>query len=184
MVKKFMDALSELSQGSDEDSESEGGDDVTDAPAPKRTREAIDVSVLERNGYRSGPSVLLMPAPREQAQPSWGWDSGAAHKDCEPEAQTAEEREATREAVTSGLEASVDFATKAAALKEERIHARRCERAELRAAAQGDASAKDKHSFNKKEKRKRDLGQASRGKNFVEEEKRAGRNLGIYSGFD
>jgi hypothetical protein len=34
------------------------------------------------------------------------------------------------------------------------------------------------------EKRKRDAGQASRGKNYVEEEKRQGRKLGMYSGFD
>lgn len=34
------------------------------------------------------------------------------------------------------------------------------------------------------EKRKRDQGQASRGKNYVEEEKRIGRSLGVYSGFD
>ncbi|CAM8889429.1 unnamed protein product [Rhodiola kirilowii] len=39
-------------------------------------------------------------------------------------------------------------------------------------------------SFSQKEKRKRDLGQASRGKNYVEEEKRMLRDSGVYSGFD
>lgn len=39
-------------------------------------------------------------------------------------------------------------------------------------------------SFSQKEKRKRELGQASRGKNYVEEEKRLLRESGIYSGFD
>jgi hypothetical protein len=34
------------------------------------------------------------------------------------------------------------------------------------------------------EKRKRDEGKASRGKNYVEEEKRLQRQFGIYSGFD
>lgn len=34
------------------------------------------------------------------------------------------------------------------------------------------------------EKRKRELGQASRGGSYVEEEKRLGRQLGMYSGFD
>ena len=37
---------------------------------------------------------------------------------------------------------------------------------------------------NIQEKRKRELGQAKRGKNYVEEEKRQARNLGVYSGFD
>ncbi|GER38102.1 hypothetical protein STAS_14555 [Striga asiatica] len=39
-------------------------------------------------------------------------------------------------------------------------------------------------SFQQKEKRKRDLGQASRGKCYVEEEKGLLRKSGIYSGFD
>lgn len=34
------------------------------------------------------------------------------------------------------------------------------------------------------EKRKREEGKATKGKNFVEEEKRLGRSLGMYSGFD
>jgi hypothetical protein len=34
------------------------------------------------------------------------------------------------------------------------------------------------------EKRKRDDGKQSRGKNYVEEEKRLARNFGMYSGFD
>lgn len=34
------------------------------------------------------------------------------------------------------------------------------------------------------EKRKRDMGQAKRGKNYVEEEKRQARSFGVYSGFD
>lgn len=39
-------------------------------------------------------------------------------------------------------------------------------------------------SFAQKEKRKRDMGQASRGKSYVEEEKRLLRDNGVYSGFD
>ncbi|CAI5494882.1 unnamed protein product [Closterium sp. Naga37s-1] len=39
-------------------------------------------------------------------------------------------------------------------------------------------------SFSQREKRKRDAGQASRGKNYVEEEKRQLRDQGVYSGFD
>ena len=34
------------------------------------------------------------------------------------------------------------------------------------------------------EKRKRDMGQAKKAKNYVEDEKRVARNYGMYSGFD
>jgi hypothetical protein len=37
---------------------------------------------------------------------------------------------------------------------------------------------------NSQEKRKRDTGKQSRGKNYVEEEKRRARDFGHYSGFD
>ncbi|XP_040251999.1 uncharacterized protein [Aegilops tauschii subsp. strangulata] len=43
---------------------------------------------------------------------------------------------------------------------------------------------KEVASFSQKEKRKRDRGHASRGKNYVEEEKRLLRGSGVYSGFD
>ncbi|XBI02093.1 hypothetical protein VPH35_130712 [Triticum aestivum] len=39
-------------------------------------------------------------------------------------------------------------------------------------------------SFSQKEKRKRDRGKSSRGKNYIEEEKRLLRGSGVYSGFD
>ena len=51
---------------------------------------------------------------------------------------------------------------------------------ERKAGAAADAAL----SFRQKEKRKRDAGQASRGKNYVEEEKRLLRDSGVYSGFD
>ena len=51
---------------------------------------------------------------------------------------------------------------------------------ERKASAAADAAL----SFRQKEKRKRDAGQASRGKNYVEEEKRLLRDSGVYSGFD
>ena len=57
---------------------------------------------------------------------------------------------------------------------------------ELLATARTGGGSKEKKnlSFSQKEKRKRDLGQASRGKNYVEEEKRLLRDSGIYSSFD
>ncbi|CAA6667198.1 unnamed protein product [Spirodela intermedia] len=52
------------------------------------------------------------------------------------------------------------------------------------AATGGGGREKGGKSFSQKEKRKRDFGQASRGKNYVEEEKRLLRDSGVYSGFD
>lgn len=54
---------------------------------------------------------------------------------------------------------------------------------EDKAAAQSQARANKSVTFRQKEKRKRDLGQSSRGKSFVEEEKRLLREAGqIYIG--
>ena len=50
---------------------------------------------------------------------------------------------------------------------------------------QKQIEAEKRLTWKQKEKRKRELGQAKGGKgNYVEEEKRVARELGIYSGFD
>ena len=46
------------------------------------------------------------------------------------------------------------------------------------------AQQERRETFQQREKRKRELGQAKKGKNYVEEEKRLLRNHNIYSGFD
>ncbi|XP_010455750.1 PREDICTED: UPF0690 protein C1orf52 homolog [Camelina sativa] len=86
----------------------------------------------------------------------WSWDTGKDKQRVEEVKESYQEREATRAAVTGG----------------ETI-----ENAQLR-------SDRKNLSFSQKEKKKRDLGQASRGKNYVEEEKRQLRESGVYSGFD
>ncbi|KAG7552967.1 hypothetical protein ISN45_Aa06g035380 [Arabidopsis thaliana x Arabidopsis arenosa] len=93
-------------------------------------------------------------APMEKQD--WSWATGKDKQRVEEVKESYREREATRAAVTGG----------------ETI-----ENAQLR-------TDRKNLSFSQKEKKKRDLGQASRGKNYVEEEKRQLRESGVYSGFD
>lgn len=100
-----------------------------------------------------------VPPPEEKIEPDWSWSTGKdgnrKAKDVAEE-ESYQERQKTRAAIADG-EQLIDVQTR-----------------------------KDKKnlSFSQKEKRKRELGQASRGKNYVEEEKRLLRDSGIYSGFD
>mmetsp|Transcript_35709 Transcript_35709/g.63672 ORF Transcript_35709/g.63672 Transcript_35709/m.63672 type:complete len:187 (-) Transcript_35709:354-914(-) len=183
--KKFMDALDVLS-GEDSDSDSEGGSKAKGegegeevAPAAKKSKAAIDLETLQRCGYTSGPSVLLMPEPKATGVSNWGWDNGEGHKKDETEEEGAQEREATRVAAAEGVSASMAISRRTWELKEQQ-HQKRREEHE----ANKERLFGKKESFNSKEKRKRESGQATRGKNFVEEEKRLGRTLGMYSGFD
>lgn len=65
-------------------------------------------------------------------------------------------------------------------------HAKRLREAALREEleARQHAREREKLTFNQREKRKRERGQQSSGRNFVEEEKRIQRAFGQYSGFD
>ncbi|KAL5987504.1 hypothetical protein ACLOJK_035252 [Asimina triloba] len=122
----------------------------------KKGSNTIDYEALSRHGYSGGLSVLDMPPPREaeDKEQDWSWSTG--NRDKELKDESYEERERTRTAISQG-EKLVNVQTR----KEQK-----------------------NASFSQKEKRKRDLGQASRGKNYVEEEKRLLRDSGIYSGFD
>ncbi|CAA7054323.1 unnamed protein product [Microthlaspi erraticum] len=95
-----------------------------------------------------------IPAPVEN--PDWSWNTGKDKQRVKEVKESYREREATRAAVSGGETIAN------ALLKSERKSL----------------------SFSQKEKKKRDLGQASRGKNYVEEEKRQLRESGVYSGFD
>lgn len=87
----------------------------------------------------------------------WSWATGKDKaRGAEEVKESFREREATRAAVSGGETIA---------------------NAQLR-------SDRKSLSFSQKEKKKRDLGQASRGKNYVEEEKRQLRESGVYSGFD
>ncbi|GIL76172.1 hypothetical protein Vretimale_5758 [Volvox reticuliferus] len=164
---------------SDSDSSTNSSSDEEDLKLPKK-KPNLSLEDLERAGYKSGPSVLHIKAPSEPEPQNWNWSNGRAAKAHEDD-DDGQSRAATREAVTKAMEESALHSVKAmehaAKLREEA----RQERLE---AKQGRA-AKDKLvSFNQKEKRKRDAGQTSRGKNYVEESKRQARAFGIYSGFD
>ncbi|KAG9451948.1 hypothetical protein H6P81_004852 [Aristolochia fimbriata] len=132
---------------------------MSEVNSAKKKAGAIDYEALTKHGYKSGPSVLNVPPPREvnEKEPDWSWSTGkeqaVVNKGTE---ESFEERQKTRAAVTQG-----ELLTTALTSKE-----------------------KKNMSFSQKEKRKRELGQASRGKNYVEEEKRLLRESGIYSGFD
>ncbi|XP_062229308.1 uncharacterized protein LOC133927061 isoform X1 [Phragmites australis] len=127
----------------------------------KKKSGGLDFSALSRHGYHGGPSVLTVRPPQEE--PNWSWSTGKDRDDKEDAHESYEERERTRAAVTEG---------------EKLIGVHNAQPSQL--------LDKDKKSasFSQKEKRKRDRGQASRGKNYVEEEKRLLRGSGVYSGFD
>ncbi|GLT72159.1 hypothetical protein SLA2020_441140 [Shorea laevis] len=123
----------------------------------KQKTGVVDFEELKRHGYKGGPSVLRVPPPRESEdkKEDWSWCNGKESRETKETEESYEERQKTRAAIICGEQlASVE-------------------------------SRKEKNfSFSQKEKRKRELGQASRGKNYVEEEKRLLRDNGVYSGFD
>lgn len=121
----------------------------------KKKKKGIDFEALSRHGYKGGLSVLKVPPPKEPEKEDWSWSKGQETPPKESE-ESFEERQKTRAALAEG-EQLLNVQTQ----KEKR-----------------------NLSFQQKEKRKRDLGQASRGKNYVEEEKRLLRDNGVYSGFD
>lgn len=72
--KSVLDALV-AGSSSDSDSEEEEGKGRKEAEAdgPSKKKGAISLLDLQRAGYKSGPSVLLMRDPGDAAQTSWNW---------------------------------------------------------------------------------------------------------------
>lgn len=180
-----MDPLAALSSGESSSSEDEGEESVETCKNPSSKGDSIekgegkkglgllDYEALSRHGYTGGLSIMNVPAPvAEAGEQDWSWSHGNNKRKGEDGegGESIEHRERTREAVTEVAEVA---ATKALAAfnfaKKQKTDAI----AEQRAL-----------SFSQKEKRKREMGQASRGKNYVEEEKRLLRDQGVYSGFD
>lgn len=188
-----MDPLAALSSDSSSSSDEEGdesrspklkdgekpdADEEVDSQEPaKDTKKAsaaggLDYEALSRHGYSGGLSIMNVPAPTQDAgDQDWSWSSGKRKGGGNDEQQESiEHRERTREAI--GEEAELAAARAVAAYNFTKKQKR-------------DAIAEQKAvSFAQKEKRKREMGQASRGKNYVEEEKRLLRDSGVYSGFD
>ncbi|GAB2282345.1 hypothetical protein Dimus_016890 [Dionaea muscipula] len=124
----------------------------------KKKSGAIDFEALRQHGYKGGLSVLSVPPPKnaDDQKHDWSWSTGKERASERETEETYEESQKTRAAIADA--------------EELRTAVTRKEKKEM--------------SFAQKEKRKRDLGQASRGKNYVEEEKRLLRDSGICSGFD
>ncbi|KAI3732388.1 hypothetical protein L1987_63593 [Smallanthus sonchifolius] len=121
-----------------------------------RKSKGIDFEALSQHGYKGGLSVLKVPPPKEDDKNrDWSWSTGKETRGANETEESYQERQKTRAALREGEELA-----NARTQKEKNI------------------------SFSQKEKRKRDIGQASRGKSYVEEEKRLLRENGIYSGFD
>lgn len=123
----------------------------------KQKSSGMSFEALKQHGFKGGLSVLGVPPPKDDdAQKDWSWSTGREGRKTEDADESYKERQRTRAALASG-EQLADVQTR---------------------------KEKKNLSFSQKEKKKRDLGQASRGKNYVEEEKRLLRDSGVYSGFD
>lgn len=130
-----------------------------------------DLNTLHELGFQSGPSVLLVPnKPAEGAEPSWEWAKG---EQAEEVPESREERDHNRAAAGSATET---------ALRQSYVQKEQMQ--ELRDQEHAEKQQQRRQTFQQREKRKRDMGQAKRGKNYVEEEKRQARSFGVYSGFD
>ncbi|EOY31942.1 PREDICTED: UPF0690 protein C1orf52 homolog [Theobroma cacao] len=152
---------SDESSSSNSDSEAEDGPPNTkskkssqSAKPGKQKSAALHFEALKRHGYKGGLSVLNVPPPKEK--PDWSWSNGKEGRETREVKESFEDRQKTRAAILDAEELA-------------NVQTRK---------------EKQNVSFSQKEKRKRELGQASRGKNYVEEEKRLLRDRGIYSGFD
>ncbi|XP_021276061.1 UPF0690 protein C1orf52 homolog isoform X2 [Herrania umbratica] len=152
---------SDESSSSNSDSEAEDGPPNTkskkssqSAKSGKQKSAALHFEALKRHGYKGGLSVLNVPPPKEK--PDWSWSNGKEGRETREVKESFEDRQKTRAAILDAEELAY-------------VQTRK---------------EKQNVSFSRKEKRKRELGQASRGKNYVEEEKRLLRDRGIYSGFD
>ncbi|XP_074283911.1 uncharacterized protein LOC141608455 [Silene latifolia] len=160
------DSSSDESSSNSSGSEAEDGAEKSarrpsEVKSMKRKGGGIDYEALKRHGYKGGLSVLKVPPPKVGENRDWSWSTGkektGTGKDKTGDQDTEEsyrERQKTRAAIADGEELATAI------------------------------TQKEKKSFAQKEKRKRDLGQTSRGKNYVEEEKRMLRDNGVYSGFD
>ncbi|MQM13937.1 hypothetical protein Taro_046864 [Colocasia esculenta] len=139
---------------------------ILEAAEPgKKKRGVLDYNDLSRHGYKGGLSVLKVRPPKvvNDSNQDWSWSTGK--REINADAETIEESYDDRER------------TRAAANVVEKLST-------SQPSILVDRKDKKNMSFSQKEKRKRDLGQASRGKNYVEEEKRMLRESGVYSGFD
>ncbi|GMN32955.1 hypothetical protein TIFTF001_046651 [Ficus carica] len=159
-IDKEDDSSSDDSSASESDTaeiKPKGQSKAPEGKSGKRRSNVVDFDALKRHGFKGGPSVLRVPPPKEPEKQDWSWSTGKEKREDNKESdESYQERQKTRAAIAEGEQ--------------------------LRTAL--TRNDKKNLSFAQKERRKRELGQASRGKNYVEEEKRLLRDSGVYSGFD
>ncbi|XP_003632323.1 uncharacterized protein LOC100852813 [Vitis vinifera] len=151
-----LDTDTEAGDGSSSKKPKNNSTAVAQVKSGKQKNGAIDFEALKRHGYKGGLSVLSVPPPKEDEKRDWSWSTGKDRATTKEVEESYDERQKTRYAIADGEQLM-------------NVQSR---------------NEKKNLSFSQKEKRKRDFGQASRGKNYVEEEKRLLRDSGIYSGFD
>ncbi|PWA42117.1 hypothetical protein CTI12_AA547670 [Artemisia annua] len=135
---------------------SSGGSSKAKVESTKRKSKGIDFAALRQHGYKGGLSVLKVPPPKDDDKNrDWSWSNGKDKREANETEESYQERQKTRAMLLEGEQLPY-----VQTQKEKNL------------------------SFAQKEKRKRDMGQASRGKSYVEEEKRLLRDNGVYSGFD
>ncbi|BDA46955.1 hypothetical protein COCOBI_09-4080 [Coccomyxa sp. Obi] len=178
-MSKFMDTLGDLSGSDSGDDEEAPEEDALPALKRKKKTAASEPAPedLERLGYKSGPSILHVPEPKDSSEPTWEWGKGSKAEGAEEEQERYEDREHTRHATGSKLEETARL---------QRLAQEQARQAKMEARQERERLANEARlTFKQKEKRKRELGQAKGGKgNYVEEEKRIARQFGVYSGFD
>lgn len=72
---RFMDTLGDLSGSDSGDAEDASKEDAV--PVLKRKKKTVASEPapedLERLGYKSGPSILHVPEPKDSSEPTWEW---------------------------------------------------------------------------------------------------------------
>ena len=132
----WLDPLKALDD--DDDSSSSGGgegegDAVTgevEGAGAKEEGSRVTLEALERNGFKGGPSVLLVRERHDADQPAWNWGDGRDRSAPQPSRGDRRAGSRDRAAAAEGAE-SLAKASLAAAAKD--VALRKAERAEIEA---------------------------------------------------
>lgn len=144
----YMDALGALSDDSDGSDDDAGGsiakkEKEVEPPTKKKPKKEIDYDALTRQGFRGGPSVRHASTLAHEGPTKWGkGEPGGTTREAERR-YTREESEATRWAISTGLDETCAKALKAAKEKtEEREREREASRAAMQERKERHLAAK------------------------------------------
>ena len=145
----YMDALGALSDDSDDSADDDVGDSTAkkekevEPPMTKKPKKEIDYDALTRQGFRGGPSVRHASTLAHEGPTNWGKGKpGGTPREAERR-YTREESEATRWAISTGLDETCAKALKAAKEKtEEREREREANRAAMQERKERHLAAK------------------------------------------